>query len=83
MQRMAPNERAASTFHKHVEEVSLTTVAPLTHDEYKAAEAAFRGLPMNPRWSRSAQDIYLGILAVTNGRDIVADTETSALAVGA
>lgn len=65
-----------------MEEVSLTTVAPLTHDEQKAAEAAFRGLPINPRWSRSAQQIYLRILAVTNGRDIVVDTDISPLAVG-
>lgn len=61
----------------------MTTVAPLTHDEHKAAEAAFRGLPLDPTWSRSAQHIYLGILAVTNGRDIVVDMEIPSLAVGA
>jgi len=60
----------------------LTTEAPLTHDEQKAAEAAFRGLPINPRWSQSAQQIYFRILAVTDGRDIVAGAGTSALAVG-
>jgi len=63
----------------------LITVALLTHDEQKAAEAAFRGLPINPSWSQSAQQIYLRILAVTNGRDIVAgvvDTDMSPLAVG-
>lgn len=65
-----------------MEEVTLTTVAPLTHDQQKAAEAAFRGLPLDPRWSHSAQQIYLRILAVTHGRDIVADTDTSSLAVG-
>lgn len=65
-----------------MEEFSLTTIAPLTHDEQKAAEAAFRGLPINPSWSRSAQQIYLRILAVTNGRDIVASTDLSSLAVG-
>ena len=49
------------------------TVSLLTHDQHKAAEAAFRGLPLNPRWSASAQDIYRGIVAVTNGRDIVTE----------
>jgi hypothetical protein len=53
---------------------TLTTAAPLTYDEHKAAEAAFRGLPLNPGWSQKAQQIYLGIVAVTNGRDIVTDT---------
>jgi hypothetical protein len=47
----------------------------LTHDEHKASEAAFHGLPLDPTWSSHAQDIYLGILAVTNGRDIVADAD--------
>ena len=61
----------------------MTTLAPLTHDEHKAAEAAFRGLPLDPTWSRSAQRIYLGILAVTNGRDIVVNMEIPSLAVGA
>ena len=36
----------------------------LTHDEYKAAEAAFRALPLNSHWSRRAQIIYMGILEV-------------------
>lgn len=46
-----------------------------TSDEQKASEAAFHDLPLNPKWSRHAQVIYLGILAVTNGRDIVADAD--------
>ena len=61
----------------------MSTVHPLTNDEHKAAEAAFHGLPLDPKWSRHAQEIYLGILAVTNGRDIVKDTEVSALAMAA
>ncbi|MGB0910485.1 MAG: hypothetical protein ACPGYT_08995 [Nitrospirales bacterium] len=36
---------------------------PLTHDEKKASEAAFRGLPFNPKWSQSAKIVYEGILA--------------------
>ncbi len=42
----------------------------LTCDERLAAEAAFRGEPLEPGWSQSAQAIYFGILAVTQGRDI-------------
>ena len=61
----------------------MSTVAILTHDEHKASEAAFHGLPLDPKWSRHAQEIYLGILAVTNGRDIVKETEISALTVAA
>lgn len=60
-----------------------STIAPLTHDELKAAEAAFRALPLDPKWSRNAQQIYLRILAVTDGRDIVTDMEIPTLAVGA
>jgi hypothetical protein len=47
----------------------------LTHDEHKASEAAFHGLPLDPSWSSHAQEIYRGILAVTHGRDIVADPD--------
>jgi hypothetical protein len=43
----------------------------LSFDEKKAAEAAFRGLPIDPTWSASAQAIYFGILAHTQGRNIV------------
>lgn len=53
----------------------MSTVVSLSHDEQKAAEAAFHGLPMNPDWTSHAQQIYLGILAVTGGHDIINDTE--------
>lgn len=33
----------------------------LTHDEKKAAEAAFRGDPFNPAWSVAAANVYAGI----------------------
>lgn len=36
----------------------------LTHDERKAAEAAFNGLPFDERWSPSARTVYNGILGV-------------------
>ncbi|HKW85976.1 MAG TPA: hypothetical protein VJM82_02805 [Nitrospiraceae bacterium] len=35
----------------------------LTHDELKAAEAAFQGRPFNEAWSQAARAIYDGILA--------------------
>ncbi len=34
---------------------------PLTHDERKAAEAAFQGAAFDPQLSESARRIYLGI----------------------
>jgi len=53
-----------------------STAAPLlTYDEQKASEAAFQGLPLDLKWSGHAQAIYLGILAITNGRDIVAGAD--------
>lgn len=35
---------------------------PLTYDEKKAAEAAFRGEPFNPAWSSAAAKVYAGIV---------------------
>ena len=61
----------------------MRTGAILTHDEHKASEAAFHGLPLDPKWSRHAQEIYRGILAVTNGSDIVNEKERPALTSGA
>jgi len=52
--------------------MSSTADPLLTYDEQKASEAAFQGLPLDLTWSDQAQAIYLGILAITNGRDIVA-----------
>ncbi|MDR4493952.1 MAG: hypothetical protein AB7P17_06080 [Nitrospirales bacterium] len=44
-------------------------VRSLTHDEKRAAEAAFRGAPFDPKWSDAARKIYLGISsAVANQR---------------
>ncbi|MGE0642779.1 MAG: DUF6573 family protein [Nitrospira sp.] len=34
----------------------------LTHDERKAAEAAFAGRPCNPAWSESAKKVYEGLM---------------------
>ena len=39
----------------------------LTHDEKKAAEAAFQGLPFDPMWSEAARKVYLGLsVAIAN-----------------
>ena len=46
----------------------------LTFDEQKAAEAAFRGLPIDLTWSSSAHAIYHGIVAHTQGRNIVKES---------
>jgi len=43
---------------------------PLTHDERKAAEAAFKGAACDPKWSEAARKVYLGISsAMANKRD--------------
>ena len=34
---------------------------PLTYDEKKAAEAAFRGAQFDPSWSESALKVYEGL----------------------
>jgi hypothetical protein len=39
----------------------------LTHDEKKAADAAFSGRPFNPVWSASARLVYDGILKALTG----------------
>jgi hypothetical protein len=43
----------------------------LTFDEQLAAEAAFRGWPLDVKWSAQAQAMYRGILEQTQGRDII------------
>lgn len=53
----------------------------LTHDEKKAAEAAFRGIPLDPKWSASARRVYEGILNALQlkgmSKPIVIDQEQS------
>lgn len=41
-----------------------TTRTPriLTHDERKAADAAFAGRPLNPTWSEAAKRVYEGLI---------------------
>ena len=40
----------------------MSTSRPLTHDEKKAAEAAFHGRAFNATWSKSALAVYQGML---------------------
>ena len=40
----------------------------LTYDERKAAEAAFRGLPVDPNWSKAAHGVYQGIVGAMHGK---------------
>lgn len=40
---------------------TTTAERALTHDEQKAAEAAFRGEPFNQSWSVAAAKVYAGI----------------------
>ena len=44
---------------------------PLTHDEKKASEAAFRGLPFNPDWSQSAKSVYDGIVGAMEKSSLI------------
>ncbi|MEX2490136.1 MAG: hypothetical protein WD425_00090 [Nitrospirales bacterium] len=42
----------------------------LTYDEKKAAEAAFKGSPIDPKWSESARKVYIGLSsAMANQRN--------------
>lgn len=44
---------------------------PLTRDQKKAAEAAFQGLPFDPKWSPAAKTVYDGIVAAQKGQPVV------------
>jgi hypothetical protein len=53
-----------------MEEVMENKYRTLTHDEKRAAEAAFRGAPFDPQLSESARKIYIGISsAMAHKRD--------------
>jgi hypothetical protein len=61
---------------------------PLTHDEKKAAEAAFKGSPFDAQWSEAARKVYLGLsAAIANKRheafQEMSPSQTTALARGA
>ena len=56
----------------------MTQPRPLTHDEKKASEAAFLGLPFNPKWSQSARAVYDGIIS-TMEKPVIATTPVQEL----
>ncbi|HLZ33469.1 MAG TPA: hypothetical protein VKP13_05605 [Nitrospira sp.] len=41
----------------------MTELKPLTYDEHKAAEAAFRGCPPDPDWTETARLLYAKLSA--------------------
>jgi hypothetical protein len=46
------------------------TNRPLTYDEKKAADAAFKGSPIDSKWSESARKVYVGLSsAMVNQRN--------------
>jgi hypothetical protein len=44
---------------------------PRTLDQKKAAEAAFQGLPFDPKWSAAAKAVYDGIVEAQKGQPVV------------
>ena len=57
----------------------MTQPRQLTHDERKASEAAFRGLPLNDNWTDSAKLVYEGIIQAlgTNASELEISGEVS------
>ena len=53
------------------------TAKPLTYDEHKAAEAAFRGYPPNTDWTDAAQKVYVRLSASIANRIATAFNETN------
>ena len=65
-QDMMKDERHRDTAEsKHSDH---TRQRALTHDETKAAEAAFKGEPLNPAWSAAAANVYAGIMSAMEKR---------------
>jgi hypothetical protein len=48
----------------------------LTYDEKKAAEAAFRGIPCDPKWSEAARAVHAGIIKALHVHAPVGAEET-------
>ncbi len=84
MRKLPPNENEAHG--QPILDIALkgsiiirmdTTLTPrqLTHDEKKAAEAAFAGRPVNPKWSDAARIVYDGLLAAMGKDARAVDTD--------
>jgi hypothetical protein len=69
--------RQDRTFDDCSDGITEAVVAPraLTHDEQKAAEAAFRGEPFNPAWSVAAAKVYAGIQSAMDKRPTVGQAD--------
>jgi len=66
-----------SAYYRETLTCAMTEPKPLTHDEHKAAEAAFRGYPPNADWTDSAQEIYARLSAAIATRSTTAHNPTS------
>ena len=52
-----------SAYYRETLTRAMREPKPLTYDEHKAAEAAFRGYPPSSDWTDSAQEIYTRLSA--------------------
>ena len=66
-----------SAYYRKTLTGAMTEPKPLTYDEHKAAEAAFRGYPPNADWTDSAQEIYARLSAAIAKRNTTAHNLTS------
>lgn len=73
-------EDACSRDTAEMRDVASDLARPLTYDEKKAAEAAFRGDPFNPVWSAAAAKVYAGIVSAMGKIQVseLAGSETDA-----
>jgi len=66
----------ASAYYRKTLTSAMSEPKPLTYDEHKAAEAAFRGYPPNADWSDSALEIYARLSAAIAKRRTTAHDVT-------
>lgn len=66
-----------SAYYRKTLTGAMTEPKPLTYDEHKAAEAAFRGYPPNADWTDSAQEIYARLSVAIAARRATALNPTS------
>jgi hypothetical protein len=66
-----------SAYYRKTLTGAMTEPKPLTYDEHKAAEAAFRGDPPNTDWTDSAQEIYTRLSAAIATRKAAVLTHSS------
>jgi hypothetical protein len=66
-----------SAYYRETLTGAMTEPKPLTYDEHKAAEAAFRGYPPDADWTESAKEIYARLSATIAARRAASLTEAS------